>query len=176
MDHLILEFHLEFYHDFVDRFIDRSDYELIQMDTDSLYMLISSGDINDIIKPDLRDTYEKVKPSFLPTTDYAVRTLGLFKKEFIANRMIALTSKCYYADNEKKSKISCKGVNKRQNEKTWNSYYDALFNKSTDKVRNVGFRKDGSRMITYDQEKLGLSAYYDKRKVSINGVHTSALF
>ena len=166
---------LEFYHDFVDRFIDRSDYELIQMDTDSLYMAISSGDIDDIIKPELRETYEKMKPSFLPTTEYAVRTPGLFKKEFTANRMIALTSKCYYADNEKKSKISCKGVNKRQNEKTWESYLAAL-NGSIDKARNIGFRRDGSRMITYDQEKLGLSAYYDKRRVLEDGIHTAPLF
>ena len=28
---------LEFYHDFIDRFVDRKDFELIQMDTDSLY-------------------------------------------------------------------------------------------------------------------------------------------
>jgi len=28
---------LQFYHDFLDRFIDRGDFELMQMDTDSLY-------------------------------------------------------------------------------------------------------------------------------------------
>ena len=33
--------------------------------------------------------------------------------------MIALTSKCYYAEDEKmKPKISCKGVSKKQNEMT----------------------------------------------------------
>ena len=29
---------LEFYYDFIDKYIDRKDFELIQMDTDSLYM------------------------------------------------------------------------------------------------------------------------------------------
>ena len=27
-------------------------------------------------------------------------------------------------------------------------------------------------MITYSQEKLGLSAYYDKRRVLLDGIHT----
>ena len=29
---------LEFYNDFVDKYLDRRDYELIQIDTDSMYM------------------------------------------------------------------------------------------------------------------------------------------
>jgi len=32
---------LEFYHDFLDRFVDRQCFELIQMDTDSLYFALA---------------------------------------------------------------------------------------------------------------------------------------
>jgi len=32
---------LQFYYDFVDRYVDREDYELAEMDTDSLYMALS---------------------------------------------------------------------------------------------------------------------------------------
>ena len=42
---------LEFYHDFLDRFIDRQDSELIQMDTDSLYLALSANKLDDVVKP-----------------------------------------------------------------------------------------------------------------------------
>ena len=90
--------------------------------------------------------------------------------------MIALTSKCYYADNEDGStkKFSCKGVNRRQNEMNWERYRKALFG-SLDKARNIGFRKRDNHFVTYEQSKLGLSAYYDKRIVHEDGIHTSYL-
>ena len=97
--------------------------------------------------------------------------------------MIALTSKCYYADNEldsgakdKKQKISSKGVKKNQNKKTWEDYKKALLEGHKDIAHNVGFRRDKNRVITYDQEKLGLSAYYDKRCVHEDLIHTENLF
>ena len=45
---------LEFYYDFVDKFFDRRDFEVIQMDTDSLYMALSAEDFDGIIRPDLK--------------------------------------------------------------------------------------------------------------------------
>ena len=45
---------LEFYYDFLDKFIDRSAFKLIQMDTDSNYMVISGDNLEDVIKPELR--------------------------------------------------------------------------------------------------------------------------
>ena len=50
------------------------------------------------------------------------RVPGLFKAEFQGKRMIALTSKCYFADNGKDEgvkKFSCKGVSRRQNKMNW---------------------------------------------------------
>ena len=44
---------LEFYHDFMDRYIDRQDFELIQMDTDSLYFALSANKLDDVVKPEL---------------------------------------------------------------------------------------------------------------------------
>ena len=91
--------------------------------------------------------------------------------------MIALTSKCYFADNGDsgtKVKFSCKGVSRRQNEMNWERYRKALFG-SLDKARNIGFRKRDNHIVTYEQSKLGLSAYYDKRIVHEDGIHTSCL-
>ena len=107
---------LEFYYDFVDKFCDRRDFEVIQMDTDSLYMALSANDFDDIIKPDLKELYKNEKPNWLVTDEYSKRVPGLFKPEFKGKRMIALTSKCYFADNgasqETIPKFSCKGVSR----------------------------------------------------------------
>ena len=110
------------------------------------------------------------------TDEYSKRVPGLFKPEFKGKRMIALTSKCYYADNGKESipKFSCKDVSRRQNEMNWERYKNALF-RSIDKVTNIGFRKKENHIVTYEQSKLGLSAYYDKRIVHEDGIHTSCL-
>ena len=187
---------LEFYYDFLDKFCDRRDFELIQMDTDSFYMALSAEDFDDIIKPEMKELYKEEKKNWLVTGEYSKRVPGLFKPEFRGKRMIALTSKCYFADNggeagaklgataelekakpgrdEGVKKFSCKGVSRRQNEMSWERYRKALFG-SLDKARNIGFRKRDNHIVTYEQSKLGLSAYYDKRIVHEDGIHTSCL-
>ena len=169
---------LEFYYDFLDKFCDRRDFELIQMDTDSFYMALSAEDFDDIIKPEMKELYKEEKKKWLVTDEYSKRFPGLFKPEFKGKRMIALTSKCYFADNgasqEGIPKFSCKGVSRRHNEMNWERYKKALFG-SLDKVTNIGFRKRDNHIVTYEQSKLGLSAYYDKRVVYEDGIHTSCL-
>ena len=168
---------LEFYYDFLDKFCDRRDFELIQMDTDSFYMALSAEDFDDIIKPEMKELYKEEKKNWLVTDEYSKRVPGLFKPEFKGKRMIALTSKCYYADNgrdEGVKNFSCKGVSRRHNEMNWERYRKALFG-SLDKARNIGFRKRNNHIVTYEQSKLGLSAYYDKRIVHEDGIHTSCL-
>ena len=168
---------LEFYYDFLDKFCDRRDFELIQMDTDSFYMALSANDFDDIIKPEMKELYKEEKKNWLVTDEYSKRVPGLFKAEFQGKRMIALTSKCYFADSggdEGIKKFSCKGVSRRQNKMNWERYRKALFG-SLDKARNIGFRKRDNHIVTYEQSKLGLSAYYDKRIVHEDGIHTSCL-
>ena len=168
---------LEFYYDFLNKFCDRRDLELIQMDTDSFYMALSAEDFDDIIKPEMKELYKEEKKKWFDTDEYSKRVPGLFKPEFKGKRMIALTSKYYYADNgrdEGVKKFSCKGVSRRHNEMNWERYRKALFG-SLDKVTNIGFRKRDNHIVTYEQSKLGLSAYYDKRIVHEDGIHKSCL-
>ena len=151
---------LEFYYDFLDKFCDRRDFELIQMDTDSFYMALSAEDFDDIIKPEMKELYKEEKKNWLVTDEYSKRVPGLFKPEFKGKRMIALTSKCYYADSgrdEGVKKFSCKGVSRRHKEMNWERYRKALLG-SLDKARNIGFRKRDNHIVTYEQSKLGLSA------------------
>jgi hypothetical protein len=58
---------LEFYYDFIDKYIDRSDFEMCQMDTDSNYFAFSDDDIEKLIKPEMREEYQRDKINFLPS-------------------------------------------------------------------------------------------------------------
>ena len=49
---------LEFYHNFLDRFVDRGDFELIQMDTDSLYFALSDNKLEDVVRPELKAEFD----------------------------------------------------------------------------------------------------------------------
>ena len=44
-----------------------------------------------------------------------------------------------------------------------------------DMATNRGFRMKDGAMYTYEQRKFGLSAYYDKRWVLPNGIHTEPI-
>ena len=108
---------LEFYYDFIDKFIDRSDFEVIETDTDSLYLAFSEDNIEKLIKHELREQYEKEKYNFLPSESdelhhtfnvdgkrftmkaYEKRSPGKFKIETIKDKVIALCSKMYCSIN-----------------------------------------------------------------------------
>ena len=126
---------LEFFYDFIDKFIDRSDYEMIEMDTDSNYFAFSEDNIDKLIKPELREQYKKEKYKFLPSESdqlhptfnvdgkrftmkaYEKRSPGKFKIETIKDKVIALCSKMYCCSDmdEKNIKFSCKGIQKEGN-------------------------------------------------------------
>ena len=73
--------------------------------------------------------------------------------------MIALCSKCYFIfDQGEKTKFSTKGMSKKQNELTWHRFKTALQGEK-DMAKNRGFRPRDGKMVTYEQQKLGLSAY-----------------
>ena len=166
---------LEFYYDFLDYFVDRQSFELIQMETDSLYMGIAGESLEDVVRPELREEFDACKKQWLAWDKWSGRTPGLFKLEFEGTRGIALCSKAYYVDDYSKSKHSAKGMSKKHNSLTWGRYKAALDGK-LDQSENRGFRMgDHGQMTTYHLEKLGLSAYYDKRRVLPDGIHTEPL-
>ena len=134
---------LEFYYDFLDRYIDRKDFELIQMDTDSNYLAISGKNLEDIVKPEMREEFEKEKKNWLAWDKWSGRTPGLFKMECEGDRMIALCSKCYFIDDRgEKKKFSTKGMSKKQNEINWQRFKAAL-DGSKDMATNRGFSNAG---------------------------------
>ena len=166
---------LEFYYDFIDKYIDRKDFELMQMDTDSLYMAISGESLQELVKKGMEDSYEKEKEKWLSWDKWSSRTPGLFKLEFEGTKMLALSSKCYFVESEeKKDKFSTKGMSKLQNEINLEKFEKALAGEK-DYAKNIGFKIHEGEIYTYIQEKLGLSAYYDKRWVLEDGIHTEPI-
>ena len=74
------------------------------MDTDSNYM---GERLEDVVRPELRDTFEAEKKRVACVGQVEQPHPGLFKLECEGSRMIALCSKCYYVeetDGEKKAK------------------------------------------------------------------------
>ena len=108
---------LQFYYNFLDKYIDRRDYELIQMETDSMYFALSYATLEEAVKPELLKEFENHKKQWLSWDKWSNRELGLFKLEKEGTRAIALCSKYYFVENEKsgKAKKSSKGVSQKQN-------------------------------------------------------------
>ena len=167
---------LQFYYEFLDFYLDRRDFELIQMDTDSMYFALSRERLEDAIRPGYETQFEEEKKRWLAWNKWSNREPGLFKLEKEGTRAIALCSKCYHIKDQAtgQAKVSSKGVNKRQNEMRAERFERALAG-DRDVVVNRGFRMRDGAMYTYEQRKLGLSAYYDKRWVLPDGIHTEPL-
>ena len=180
---------LEFYYDFLDKCFSRQDFGLCYMDTDSFYLAISGDSLDEIVKPEMKQAYEADKKNLLATNRFSERTSGLFKPEFVGTRSVWLTANCYLVQNEafNNNKYSCKGISKNHNDLHLQRDKDALDiflrtrrdgkleEKDIDKAKNVGFMVYGQGVVTYEQKKLGLSAYYDEHYVLADGIHTRLL-
>ena len=56
---------LEFYYDFLDYYLHREDFEVLEMVTDSNYLGITAENVEDLIRPELREKFERNKHSWL---------------------------------------------------------------------------------------------------------------
>ena len=57
---------LRFYYDFLTKYIDRRDFQLCEMDTDSLYFALSSTNLDGIVIPEKREAYYSERHLWLP--------------------------------------------------------------------------------------------------------------
>jgi len=172
---------LEFYYDCIDKYIERRDYQYMYMDTDSAYMALTDK-FENLIKPELQNEFKLEKNKWFPRTDtkkhiaYDKRKPGLFKIEHEGDGMVALCSKTYYTWGSK-DKFSMKGIQINRNKEWINkeNYKHCLENNKTFGGQNKGFRYINKTMITYEQEKIGLTPIYVKGVVMKDGVHIHPL-
>ena len=168
---------LQFYYDCVDKYLNRSDFQYLEMDTDSAYMALTDN-FENLIKEELKEEFDSEKDKWFPRSNteefkrFDKRTPGLFKVEYEGDGMVALCSKTYYVWGDK-NKVSSKGLQKRRNSEvlTKESYLRCLFNGETIDGTNIGFRFDQKSMKTYEQNKIGLSPIYAKGIVMDDGIH-----
>ena len=118
---------LEFYYYILGKYFSRQDFELCYMDTDSFYLVMSGGSLDEIVRPEMRQAYGDDKKNWFATDKFSERTPSLFKPEFVGTRGVWLTAKCYLVQNEAgQNKCNCKGVSKKHNNLYFLRYKDAL--------------------------------------------------
>ena len=132
-------------------------------------------DFENIIKPNLKQEFEKNKYKWFVTDKYSNRTPGLFKTEYEGEGMVALCSKTYYVWGNKKDKASSKGLQKCNSIINKEKYLQCLFDSEIINGVNKGFRFEQKTMKTYEQNKIGLSPLYAKGVVMDDGVHIRPL-
>ena len=191
---------LELYYNFFERFCDVNKFEVLKMDTDSLYLALSEKELYDCIPEEseaewglLRtedckdDLTANATTNFFPRTccrkhiKHEKREPGLFKEEFRCTEVWCLCSKtyCCYDSNSNKYKFSSKGLNKRTLEDCGNGPM-AKYREVLDEFINVtstnrGFRTVHHSVATYEQTKKCLSYFYPKRIVHADGIHIRPL-
>ena len=187
--------------EFINKYLINDLYQIMECDTDSLYLALARDSIDECVKPHLKEKWDAEKSNFIASQDisprefnekiitnaqYQKRTPGLYKPEFEGRGMICLNSKVYhvYKDDEHEcsehckkdcEKTSCKGIQKRRNKLTKQDLKKVLTSQQPALFENAGFIRDGTDTKTYIQTKKGLSYFYAKRKVLSDGVSTTHL-
>ena len=112
--------------------------------------------------------------------EYDKRTPGKFKVEFRGKGMVALCSKtyvCFGGEHGNDSKLSCKGIQKRNNLQnlTREVFLAVLRDQKAGCGVNKGFVPRNGGVYSYTQTRKGLSYMYCKRLVLDDGVSTAPL-
>ena len=183
---------LEFW-EFINTFLVNDLYQLMEMDTDSLYIAFARDTIDECVKEELREKWvrekrkwfsaefdDKCKINFegstIPFAQWDKRTPGKFKPEFNGDGQACMNSKVYIIWSDEGTKASCKGTQQKRNRLLKEHYLGILGTQQPHRVENAGFVKDKEGNIkTYTQKKVGMGYFYGKRKVLADGVSTTHL-
>ena len=187
---------IEFW-EFINHYLVNDLYQIMECDTDSLYIAFARENIDECVKPELLEKWQEEKKIWFSTedketlvdfegnditlADFDKRTPGKFKPEFIGDGMACLNSKVYHIwgiDSNGKfvTKTSCKGVQQKRNKLLKEHFLDVIRTQNPRLFTNAGFFKNANdELLTYSQVKIGLSYFYAKREVLEDGVTTTHL-
>jgi len=122
------------------------------------------------------------QPCCLELQRYDKRTPGLFKLEWSGNGMVCLCPKTYFCLSSREpsvqgcgNKQTSKGLNKRLNRFTFDSYLNVIKKQTDGSGTNTAFRVKNNQIYTYAQTRTALSYLYVKRRIYEDGVTTAAL-
>lgn len=175
----------DFHYNYMLKRFNYKDCKLCFTDTDSLLYHINTGkgvDIHDVLltgnDADRFDTSNYPKDSKY-YTDTRKKVVGKFKDECGGAEMAAfvgLKAKMYSFKVNNKETKKAKGVKKEvaKNNLTFDTYLNVLMEGRIHKVTQHSFRSDKHQVYTTTTEKIGLSAYDDKRYILDDGCTTLA--
>ena len=173
---------LELYYNFSERFFEVNKFEVLEKDTDTLFLAPSEKTLYDCVREESKVEWELMRTAdckddlianattnFFPRTcctelkEHDKRGHRLFKEEFRCTEMLYLCSKtyCCYDSTSNKYKLSSNNLNKR----TLEEYGDgpvAKYRKVLDELINVtstsrSFRTVLHNAATYEQTEKRLS-------------------
>ena len=148
------------------------------MDTDTNYHGITAENVEDLIKPKLKEQFEWEKHSSLHSRPKENVLLDSFKVEFKGDKMIGLCSKSHCTKNfatdtaSGQVKFSMKGVNKGQFKNPMAHYQHDLNTKENFRACNQGIRAKDQTIATDKQYKNANTYFYPERKVLEDGRST----
>ena len=113
--------HLIEFWEFINTYLMNDHYQLMECNTDSLYIAFAKSNIDDCVKPELKEKWLVEKwvwfssedmQTMVPFQDEIIslkqfdkRTPGKFKPEFVGNGQLCLNSKVYHIWNDEKSSL-----------------------------------------------------------------------
>ena len=120
---------LEFYHDCLVKYLNPNSFELTEMDTDSMYMALNRGNLDECVRDEYKPRYISELYDRCSDNKDAVwfprrcctkhisldrRFTGVMKLEFSGDKMISLCSKSYIIeDSTGRQKFHAKGYLRR---------------------------------------------------------------
>lgn len=126
---------LRFYYYCLDYFIDRRDFQLIQMDTDIMYLGFSCKMLEKPVWPELLEEFEETKIFSSHGINEAIEHRAFSR--WSSKEPVRSSSAVMENEEKSKAKLSSKGVSKRQDKLTWDRY-EAALNGVEDKATNRG--------------------------------------
>ena len=126
---------LQFYYYCLDYFIDRRDFQLRQMDTDSMYLGFSCKMLEKPVQPELLEEFEVTKIFSSHGINEAVARRAFSR--WSSKEPVRSSSAVMENEDKSKAKLSSKCVYKRQDKLTWDRY-EAALNGVEDKATNRG--------------------------------------
>ena len=159
-------------------YLPTSKFQLLEMDTDSLYMAVSEPSLDDCIKQGYEGVFAANKSDWFATTDHDKRMPGLFKKKWEGEAMVCLNSKTYYCfagELGGKDKWASKGAQKRDNRLTFERYKRVLDTRCSYLATNRGFRTRHGGIQSYTEKRSAFTWFYPKRRVENERIFTTPL-
>ena len=126
---------LRFYYYCLDYFIDRRDFQLIQMDTDIMYLGFSCKMLEKPVWPELLEEFEVTKIFSSHGINEAIEHRAFSR--WSSKEPVRSSSAVMENEEKSKAKLSSKCVSKRQDKLTWDRY-EAALNGVEDKATNRG--------------------------------------